>query len=118
MKLTYTGPYDEVEIPSLGLTCKRGESIDVSPEVAGEEPFTTTDEESGLEVENLGHGLLAQVGIWTKAAAKKKVQNNLDPAAEAERLAAEQAAAHEAEETARLEAEAAAANTENDGGES
>lgn len=30
----YTGPHDEVDIPSLGLTVKRGEPIDVEPDVA------------------------------------------------------------------------------------
>lgn len=29
MKFTYIGPYDEVEIPSAGVVCKRGESVDV-----------------------------------------------------------------------------------------
>lgn len=30
----YIGPFDEVEIPSLGLTVKRGGSIEVESEVA------------------------------------------------------------------------------------
>lgn len=30
----YVGPHDEVEIPDLGLSCKRGKTIDVPAEVA------------------------------------------------------------------------------------
>lgn len=28
-RLTYTGPHDEVEIPSAGVVCKRGDSVEV-----------------------------------------------------------------------------------------
>lgn len=34
-RITYTGPYDEVDLPALGMTCKRGASITVDdPELA------------------------------------------------------------------------------------
>lgn len=32
-RITYTGPHDEVEIPSAGVVCKRGESVDVPDEL-------------------------------------------------------------------------------------
>ncbi|MGH3834190.1 MAG: hypothetical protein ACREX8_14245 [Gammaproteobacteria bacterium] len=35
MRVTYTGPFDEVEVPVLNLTAKRGLAIDV-PKDAGE----------------------------------------------------------------------------------
>lgn len=34
MRVTYTGPHDEVEIAATGQTCKRGESVDVPAEIA------------------------------------------------------------------------------------
>ena len=34
MKITYMGPHDEVEIPSLDLVCKRGSSVEVEDELA------------------------------------------------------------------------------------
>lgn len=32
-RITYTGPHDEVEIPSAGVVCKRGESVEVPDEL-------------------------------------------------------------------------------------
>ena len=54
MKLTYTGPHDEVEIPSAGVVCKRGESVEVP--------------------EELGASLLEQADNWqpVKATTSKK----------------------------------------------
>lgn len=34
VKIKYVGPHDEVEIPSLGLVCKNGDSVDVDDEMA------------------------------------------------------------------------------------
>jgi hypothetical protein len=34
MKLKYVGPFDEVEVPSLGLTCKRLDVVEVKGEPA------------------------------------------------------------------------------------
>ncbi|BEP14813.1 hypothetical protein acdb102_31240 [Acidothermaceae bacterium B102] len=28
----YSGPHDEVDLPTLGVTCKRGEAVDVPDE--------------------------------------------------------------------------------------
>lgn len=33
MHVTYTGPFDEVEVPVLGLVAQRGKPIEVDPEV-------------------------------------------------------------------------------------
>jgi hypothetical protein len=33
MHVTYTGPFDEVEIPVLGITAQRGKAIEVDSEV-------------------------------------------------------------------------------------
>jgi len=51
VKLTYTGPYDEVEIPSAGVVCKRGETVDVPDE--------------------LGKSLLEQADNWRAKAGPK-----------------------------------------------
>ncbi len=42
MEITYCGPADEVEITSLGLTCKRGESVTV-PAAAGDNLLRQSD---------------------------------------------------------------------------
>ena len=34
MEISYAGPHDEVEVPSLGLVCKQNESIEVPDDVA------------------------------------------------------------------------------------
>lgn len=34
MRIEYCGPYHAVEVPSLGVTCKRGETIDVPDKTA------------------------------------------------------------------------------------
>lgn len=52
MQIHYVGPFDEVEIPSAGLTVKRGESIEVDGELAD--------------------SLLAQVGNFAKSTTKSK----------------------------------------------
>lgn len=36
MQVTYVGPHDEVEIPSLDLVCKRNESIEVDDDIGHE----------------------------------------------------------------------------------
>ncbi len=42
MDITYSGPTDEVIISTLGLTCKRGESVTVPAEV-GKSLLSQTD---------------------------------------------------------------------------
>lgn len=32
MQVMYTGPFDEIEVPTLGLVAKSGEPVDVTPE--------------------------------------------------------------------------------------
>lgn len=88
MKLTYVGPYDEVEVPSAGVVCKNGESVEVPDEVAGAAPQPGRDKvpaqgdeflEGGKRnpkyrpevpvVEEIqGTGLLAQTSNWQVAA--------------------------------------------------
>lgn len=34
MRIEYVGPHDAVEIPSVGVACRRGETVDVPDEVA------------------------------------------------------------------------------------
>lgn len=33
-RIKYVGPHDEVEVPSLGLVCQRGESVEVDASTA------------------------------------------------------------------------------------
>ena len=63
MQISYVGPFDEVEVPGVGVV-KRGEAVSVAADVAGRVP-------SG---EDLGEGLLAQPSNWApaKAASSKK----------------------------------------------
>ena len=35
MKITYTGPHDEVEAPAFGIFAKRGEAVDVPADAVG-----------------------------------------------------------------------------------
>jgi len=35
VRVTYVGPYAEVEIPRAGRTCRRGESVEVAADMAG-----------------------------------------------------------------------------------
>lgn len=58
VRVTYTGPFDAVDIPG-GLSCRRGESIDVPDELAHGTP--PTDDHPGTS------GLLAQTA-WRVAA--------------------------------------------------
>lgn len=60
--LKYVGPHDEVEIPSLGVVVKRGDTVDVSAEAAGRAP----------DGDDLGEGLLAQPDNWQPVAPAKK----------------------------------------------
>jgi hypothetical protein len=52
LKLIYTGPHDEVDVPGLQITARHGESVEVEDVVAKE--------------------LLAQGGPWAKAGQKAK----------------------------------------------
>lgn len=52
MKLIYTGPHDEVDVPGLGITARAGEPVEVEDKAAKE--------------------LLAQGGPWAKAGQKAK----------------------------------------------
>lgn len=61
MKLTYTGPHDEVEIPSAGVVCKRGDSVEVPASIAGRAPSAKKDADGN---EDPGEGLLAQADNW------------------------------------------------------
>lgn len=51
-RLVYTGPHDAVDLPALGLACKRGEPVTVPAEAAGP--------------------LLEQAENWQRAAAAKE----------------------------------------------
>jgi hypothetical protein len=58
----YVGPHDEVEVPALGVTVKRGETIDTdNADLIGKRA-------SG---EDLGSGLYAQPDNWEHVAPKK-----------------------------------------------
>lgn len=55
----YVGPHDEVLVPAIGATVKRGQSLEVSADVAGVGPSEG----------DLGSGLLAQPSNWQPAPA-------------------------------------------------
>lgn len=65
-KISYTGPFDAVEVPALGRDVKNGETVDAPAAVAGRAP-TVTKDESGNDVVDLGDGLLAQSDNWQPA---------------------------------------------------
>ncbi len=72
----YCGPFDEVEIAATGLVVKRGEVVELYPNLAGRAP----------DGDDPGEGLLAQVDTWrvaAKPAAKSKPSTTTDPAEEA-----------------------------------
>jgi hypothetical protein len=52
LKIVYTGPHDEVDVPGLQITARHGESVEIEDAVAKE--------------------LLAQGGPWAKAGQKAK----------------------------------------------
>ena len=56
VKVRYVGPFDEVEVPSAGFACKRGEVVEVFDRVANGTP--ATEDHPGTS------GLLAQTGVW------------------------------------------------------
>lgn len=35
MKITYTGPHDQVEVPDFGIVAKRGEKVEVTKDAVG-----------------------------------------------------------------------------------
>ena len=90
MKLKYTGPHDEVELPN-GLTVKRGGTVDVDAELAGTSPdprlavamlelheaISNHDHPGAAKLReeiptlSYGTGLLAQFDNWQVAANKK-----------------------------------------------
>lgn len=63
MQISYVGPFDEVEVPGVGVV-KRGEPVSVASALAGRVP---SDQDPG-------EGLLAQPSNWApaKAASSKK----------------------------------------------
>lgn len=64
----YVGPHDEVEVFETGQVVRRGESIEVSAELAGRAPTAQKGEpgEKGYQPADLGAGLLAQPANWAK----------------------------------------------------
>jgi hypothetical protein len=61
----YLGPFDEVEIAATGLVVKKGQVVDLYPNLAGRAP----------DGDDPGEGLLAQVDTWrvvVRPAAKSK----------------------------------------------
>lgn len=70
MKFTYVGPHDEVEIPSAGVVCKRGETVEVPDSLAG----NLESGKPGDDNYQQATGLLAQPDNWqpAKAAPVKK----------------------------------------------
>lgn len=91
MNLTYLGPIDEVEIMATGQTCKRGEQVEVSAEIAGRAPSGDPDDGDDYDP---GEGLLAQDTSWVEAGQEDAVAAKKAAAAErrAERKAAKEAA--------------------------
>jgi hypothetical protein len=87
MNITYVGPHDAVEIDSIAVVCKRGETISVAADVAGKPPsprvaaahaelhaaITAIDHDlaAALRAEivtlDYGSGLLAQPDNWQPA---------------------------------------------------
>jgi hypothetical protein len=65
MQISYVGPFDEVEVPGVGVV-KRGESVSVASELAGRVPSD----------EDLGAGLLAQPSNWAPAKAAPAKKND------------------------------------------
>lgn len=63
MQINYVGPFDEVEVPGVGVA-KRGETVSVPTDIAGRAP----------NGDDPGEGLLAQPSNWApaKAAPSKK----------------------------------------------
>ena len=85
--LQYVGPFDEVYVPVLGASVKRGASVDVAADIAGTpagpwRPVTADDsldwpqrigaDGSTTETHDPGAGLLAQADAWQPAATTEK----------------------------------------------
>lgn len=73
VSVTYTGPFDKVEIPYLGaaIECERGGTVEVPAGVAGRPPELGVDDDGNEIVVDPGEGILAQVDIWKPARAPK-----------------------------------------------
>ena len=61
MKLRNVSPLGHLDLPLIGRVLDPGEVFDVDDALAGRAPSTTVDDD-GNEVTDLGEGLLAQVG--------------------------------------------------------
>lgn len=71
MELKYVGPSEEVNVPSLGVNVKQGETIEVSAAVAGR-AYSEKRGKDGETVVDLGEGLLAQHDNWQPVKEAKK----------------------------------------------
>lgn len=89
MFVTYVGSHDEVEVPSAGITCKRGDVAEVPDEIGGTPPIEAREAVPAQGEEFLadgkrnrkyvpeqpavaadpGSGLLAQPSNWQPATA-------------------------------------------------
>ena len=79
MKVTYIGPYDEVEVAATGAVVRRGDSVDVPDEIAGRAPSEKRVKDE--VVTDPGEGLLAQVDVWAVEAAAPKKKTEPAPSA-------------------------------------
>lgn len=89
MYVTYVGSHDEVEVPAAGITCKRGDVVEVPDSIGGTAPVEAREavpaqgdefledgkknrkyvpEQPAVEA-HLGSGLLAQPSNWQPATA-------------------------------------------------
>jgi hypothetical protein len=68
VKLTYTGPHDEVEIPAAGVVAKRDKPVEISDELV----VAVNVDDKGEPVQvRLVDSLLEQ-SVWEKAGGKAK----------------------------------------------
>jgi hypothetical protein len=65
--IRYVGPIDEIDLPLIGRSVKRGEVFEVDEQHAGHAPSGTPGEDDY----DPGEGLLAQVGNYEAATVKK-----------------------------------------------
>lgn len=79
MKLQYVGPFDEVEVPALGIAVKRDEAIDVDDAIAGRAPKgePTLDGKPNPD-HDPGEGLLAQIANWRPAGARANARGSAE----------------------------------------
>lgn len=70
MKVTYVGPFPEVELYDTGDWVNQGETIDVRDSLAGRPPSG----EPGTDDYDPGEGLLAQTANWQPVDGKPKAK--------------------------------------------